>query len=240
MKRYLYFTVFVTGMTTLAAELSASRLLGSVFGTSNLVWAAIIGLILIYLTLGYFLGGKWADSSPRFETMYGILTWGALSLGVVPYIARPILLAAANAFDGLEVGVMLGAFVAVLILFSIPITLLGMMSPFAIRLSIEDPAKAGKVSGNIYAISTLGSFLGTYLPVLLFIPTMGTRKTFLLFSVILLLVALLGLWVSGVRKSAIRSLAMPILLLLFAFGMRGSIKNTPGQIYETESAYNYI
>jgi len=240
MKRYLYFTVFVTGMTTLAAELSASRLLGSVFGTSNLVWAAIIGLILIYLTLGYFLGGKWADSSPRFETMYGILTWGALSLGVVPYIARPILLAAANAFDGLEVGVMLGAFVAVLILFSIPITLLGMMSPFAIRLSIEDPAKAGKVSGNIYAISTLGSFLGTYLPVLLFIPTMGTRKTFLLFSVILLLVALLGLWVSGARKSAIRSLAMPILLLLFAFGMRGSIKNTPGQIYETESAYNYI
>ena len=240
MRKYLYFTVFVTGMTTLAAELSASRLLGSVFGTSNLVWAAIIGLILIYLTLGYFLGGKWADSSPKYATMYGVLAWGALTLGIVPYIARPILLAAANAFDGLQVGVMLGAFLAVLILFSVPITLLGMMSPFAIRLSLQDASQAGKVSGNIYAISTLGSFLGTYLPVLVFIPTVGTRTTFLIFSLILLLVAIIGMWMSGARKRALGLLAMPLALLVVAALMRGTIKNTPGQIYETESAYNYI
>ena len=89
MRRYLYFTVFISGMTSLAAEFGAARLLGNVFGTSNPVWAAIIGLILIYLTLGYFLGGRWADRSPHPKTLFWILAWAAFTLGVVPYVARP-------------------------------------------------------------------------------------------------------------------------------------------------------
>jgi len=241
MRRYLYFTVFVSGMTSLAAEFGASRLLGNVFGTSNLVWAAIIGLILIYLTAGYFLGGRWADRSPHPKTMYSILAWGAFTLGVVPYIARPVLRAAATAFDGLQVGILLGSFAAVLILFSVPVTLLGMISPFAIRLSMDDARRAGNVSGDVYAISTLGSFVGTYLSVLVLIPTIGTTKTFLVFSVALLCVALAGLGISGGRKAVLAYLLMVVLLAGVALvGGRGGIKKTSGQIFETESAYNYI
>jgi spermidine synthase len=241
MRRYLYFTVFASGMTTLAAELSASRLLGNVFGTSNLVWAAIIGLILIYLTLGYTLGGRWADRSPNLKTMYSILAWGAFTIGVVPYIANPVLRAAADAFDGLQVGVLAGSFAAVLILFSVPVTLLGMISPFAIRLSIQDASQAGNVSGNIYAISTLGSFVGTYIPVLVLIPTIGTNKTFMVFSLFLLLVALVGIWKSSGRKAMLPYLLMVLFLAILAI-LAGvsTIKKTAGQIYETESAYNYI
>jgi spermidine synthase len=241
MKKYIYFTVFISGMTTLAAELSASRLIGNVFGTSNLVWAAIIGLMLFYLTVGYFLGGKHADKAPYAEAMYKVLAWGAFSLGIVPFIANPVLRAAATAFDGLQVGVMVGAFVAVLVLFSIPITLFGMISPYAIRLSMDDAEKAGKVSGNIYAISTLGSFVGTYLPVLVLIPTIGTTKTFLFFSLFLLFVAL-----GGIAKSAGARAMLPYLLMVVAiavlafFGIGNNIKKTAGQLYETESAYNYI
>ena len=193
MKRYLYFTVFISGMTTLALELSASRLLGSVFGTSNLVWASIIGLILIYLTVGYFIGGRWADRSPYFATMYSILAWGAFSTAFVPIIARPVLRFAADAFDFMNMSVLFGSFFVVLILFSIPVTLLGTISPFAIRIALDDKENAGQVSGRIYAISTLGSFIGTFLPVLLFIPLVGTTLTFIIFGGVLLLIALIGL-----------------------------------------------
>jgi spermidine synthase len=240
-QRYLNFTVFVSGMTTLAIELTASRLLGSVFGTSNLVWASIIGLILIYLTLGYFIGGRWADHSPYPQTFYSILAWGAFTSGVVPFISRPVLRIASDAFDYLDVGVLFGSFTAVLILFIAPVTLLGTISPFAIRLALVDSREAGKISGRIYAISTLGSFVGTFLPVLVLIPLIGTTFTFLVFGVFLLLVANYGMWKSVGWQPVLKTIWM--LLVLVILGIlwgSGAIKMTYGQIYETESAYNYI
>lgn len=228
-------------MTTLAVELSASRLLGNVFGTSNLVWASIIGLILIYLTVGYFIGGRWADRSPYPKTMYTILLWGAFLAGLVPLPAGFVLRMAAAAFDRLQVGVLMGSFTGVLILFSLPVTLLGTISPFAIRLAIRRPSEAGSVSGRIYAISTLGSFVGTFLPVLLLIPTIGTTRTFLSFSAFLTLVAILGLGISTNWRRAAIWLWMPLTLVILAFvGAGRTIKASAGQIYETESAYNYI
>ena len=241
MRRYLLFTVFISGMTTLAAELAASRLIGNVFGTSNIVWASIIGLILIYLTLGYFLGGKWADANPTLGAMYRVLAWGAFTLGLVPYIAGPVLRSAATAFEFLQVGILGASFVAVLILFSVPITLLGTISPFAIRLSVDDPSRAGQISGQIYAISTLGSFIGTFLPTLVTIPAIGTKNTFLVFSLLLLFVALAGLGKFASRRDMLVHMWMPVLIAIVAVLSRGqTLKNNVGQIYETESAYNYI
>ena len=240
-KSYLYFTVFCAGMTCLAIEFGASRLLGNTFGTSNLVWASIIGLILIYLTVGYFIGGYWADRSPKHQTMYGVLAWGAFTSGLVPFVARPVLRMAADAFDQLQVGILFGSFTAVLILLIVPVILLGTISPFAIRLAMVDSRHAGQISGQIYAISTLGSFVGTFLPVLVLIPLVGTTITFLIFSLFLTLVALVGMLKTAGWRYTLKWIWMPIVLcVLGIFWSRGPIKNTTGEIYERESAYNYI
>jgi len=237
----LYLTVFFSGLTTLALELLASRLLAPYFGTSNLVWAAVIGLILLYLTAGYRLGGRWADRWPHAATMYRILAWGAFLGGVIPFVARPVLLRVAAAFDQMNLGVLPGSFTAVLILFSAPLILLGTISPFAIRLALRDARRAGTVAGNIYAVSTVGSFVGAFLPDLVFVPWVGTRATFLLFSGALLLVAFCGLWQAAGFRALLPLGWMPLLwLALLLTAARLPIKNTPGQIFETESTYNYI
>jgi len=239
-RSFLWLTVFFSGMTTLAIELSASRLLGSVFGTSNIVWANIIGLILVYLTAGYFLGGRWADRWPHLKAFYRLVSWGAFASGLVPLLARPVLLRAAMAVEQLELALMVGSFVSVLVLFSIPVTLLGCVSPYAIRLALTDTEHAGRTAGRMYALSTLGSIVGTFLPVLVLIPTIGTARTFLVFSLTLLAIALAGRALSD-RRGALISLWMPAVLLLLAWiSLRGPIKSSTGQVFETESAYNYI
>jgi spermidine synthase len=228
-------------MVTLAVEMTASRLLGNVFGTSNLVWSSIIGLILIYLTVGYFVGGRLADKHPNHRTFFTIMLLGGFAAGVVPLVSRPVLRTAAAAFDSLELGVLGGSFAAVMVLFIIPITLLGTISPFAIRLAITDTEQAGVISGRIYATSTLGSFIGTFLPVLLFIPLVGTTFTFVTVSSYLMLVALIGFGMSEGWRKALVWLWAPVLLAVFVWlWAGGAVKSTEGQVYEVESAYNYI
>ncbi len=241
MRRYLYLGVFFAGCASLAVEMSASRLLGNYFGSSNIVWAAIIGLILVYLSVGYTIGGKWADRSPEFATFFSILCWASLLIGLIPLAARPILRMASQAFDEMRVGLMVGSFVSVLVLFSLPVTLLGTASPFAIRIAMEDKEHAGKLAGKIYTISTLGSFLGTFLPVLVLIPAIGTYRTFVSLSAGLMLVSLSCLWMTVGRSAALRLLWMPLLLALVTwFGLSGFDKQAGGIIYEGESSYNYI
>lgn len=230
-------------MTVLAVELSASRLLGNVFGTSNLVWANIIGLMLIYLTLGYFIGGRWADRSPHYRTLYQILCWGAFLSGIVPLVARPVLFGAAEAVYDLEAGLAVGSFVGVLLLFSVPVTLLGCVSPFAIKLALTDIEAAGQTVGVMYAVSTLGSFLGTFAPVLYLIPEAGTSRTFLIFAGYLLMVGLIGLAMES-RRAALRLAWMPpVLAILAVIVLNNTNRPVPDGftlLYEHDSAYNYI
>ena len=240
-KHYLSITVFFSGVAALAVEMSASRLLGNVYGSSNLVWACIIGLILIYLTLGYWLGGKLADKHPDYKTFYSLLMWGSFSIGLVPMVSRPLLRLSANAFDELQLPLLVGAFITVLVLFIIPVTLIGMVSPFALKLTLKDASQAGKISGRLSAISTLGSFIGTFLPVLVLIPLIGTYRTFLFFSSVLMLVAIIGFLTYVGFKPWLKYSWMPVVLvLLWIFGAQGADKATENMIYETESAYNYI
>jgi predicted membrane-bound spermidine synthase len=238
--RFLGLAVFTSGMAALAVEMSASRLLGNVFGTSNLVWANIIGLILVYLTAGYFLGGRWADRHPEPSVFYRIMAWSALTTALVPVISRPVLLAAAGAVEQVDAAVALGSFGAVLVLFSVPITLMGCVSPFAIRLAIQDVRAAGDIAGRLYAVSTLGSILGTFLPVLVTIPAIGTTRTFYVFAGILLAVAWIGLLRTDRRMALVHLWMALAFTALFLLGTQGPIKQSAGQVYERESAYNYI
>jgi spermidine synthase len=242
-QRFLYLAVFTGGMTTLAVELSASRLLGSIYGTSNIVWANIIGLILIYLTVGYFVGGRLADRSPYFTTFYRIIIWAAFFSGLVPLIAHPILRAAATAVQNFDAAVTVGSFVSVLVLFSVPVTLLGFVSPFSIRLALATVEDAGRTTGQMYALSTLGSIMGTFAPVLLLIPQVGTARTFLIFAGILMGVGLIGLAIQD-RRAALKLLWMPVLLVILAIlALRGPLRPPPSGmklLYEKESAYNLV
>ncbi len=241
MRRYIYIGVFFAGCASLAVELSASRLLGNYFGSSNLVWAAIIGLVLIYLSIGYSLGGKWADKSPHAKTFFSILLWASLFIGLVPLASRPILRMASQFFDQLRMAELIGSFVSVLLLFGLPVTLLGTASPFAVRLALENKESSGHMAGKIYTLSTLGSFIGTFLPVLVLIPSIGTYRTFLVICAMLMIPSFIGMWATVNPSIALRFLWMPLVVIFASLiGLNGLDKSAENIILEDESAYNYI
>jgi predicted membrane-bound spermidine synthase len=268
-KWLLVLVVFVAGGASLGVEMAASRLLAPYFGSSQFVWAALIGLILLYLTSGYYLGGRLADRFPRPAVFYTLTTIAAFVIGLIPFIARPILLWSLTAFATYSASVFIGSLAAVILLFAIPVILLGCVSPFAIRLLIQQVGRSGRLAGQLYAISTAGSILGTFLPVLWLIPNYGTRFTFLVIAIALLLASILGL-VAGslapgeeegkqeqgaptgrrvrarLNKKSLLSLLLLIPLGLEFLGLRGPIKPPSGTdgggvlVAEQESAYNYI
>jgi spermidine synthase len=237
-RRELLIAVFFSGLTTLAVELSAFRLFAPTFGTSNLISAVVIGLILLYLSIGYTLGGRWADRRPNGATMYRIMIWGAFLSGLIPFIAQPLMRLSRDSLQNLanfDAALLILSFLVTLILFSIPVTLLGCISPFAIRLSMETVERSGHVAGRIYAVSTAGSFFGSFLPELLLLDLVGTRGTFVLLALVLLAIGLIGL-----RQQALKFIWMPIVLIGLHAALPISFSELSGTIYQSESAYNYI
>lgn len=244
----LLLVVTSSGMTTMAVEMAASRLLSPYFGDSILVWANLIGLVLIYLSLGGYLGGRWADRCPRPEILLSLTALSAFWVGLVPLVAAPVLRLAQGAFgrsgaalatyDALQIG---GSFVSVLVLLAPPIILLGTVSPFAIRLLTRRAHRAGSSAGRVYALSTVGSILGTFAPVLVTIPLLGTARTFYLFSLLLLAASGIGLLSVHARgRALLTGIALALILGLAAFLPPRVVKADARAIFEAESRYNYI
>ena len=148
---------------------------------------------MLYLTLGYYIGGRIADRFPRPGVLYTLTTIAAFLISLIPFLSKPILGWSQSSFATYSIGVFYGSMIAVILLFAAPMILLGCVSPFAIRLRIEQLGKSGRTAGQLYAISTAGSILGTFLPVLWLIPSIGTYRTFFTFAVVLLLVSVIGL-----------------------------------------------
>jgi len=186
--------VFVSGAASLATEMAASRLLAPYFGSSLFVWASLIGLILLYLTIGYYVGGMLADRQPYPWVFYSLTVVAALLIAVIPLIAHPILAWALNTFaTGDPYGIFYASLVSVMLLFALPTIVLGCVSPYAIRLSVDHLGRTGSVAGRLYAISTAGSIVGTFVPVLVLLPDIGTTLTFITCAAFLLLPSLLAL-----------------------------------------------
>jgi spermidine synthase len=232
--------VFIGGMCSMFLEMSASRLLAPYFGTSLFIWANLIGLVLIYLSAGYFLGGRLADRYPSMRLLSILTAIAALATGLIPFISKPVLDWSVSGMTEVNASVFYSSLLAVILLFGVPITLLGMVSPFAVRLSARSVGSTGRSAGGLYALSTVGSIVGTFLPVLLLIPTIGVKRTILAACVALLAASLYGLRFWERIGAAIPGALLLLPLLLPQVAPLGALKVTPGMIYHQESFYNYI
>ena len=208
--RALALLVFVVGAASLGTEIAAARLLAPYFGASTIIWANTIAIVLVALSAGYALGGHIADRAPHMSRLCQLVLGAALMLAAIPFVSAPLLRLAASALGSLSVGGFFGSLAAVLALVAIPIMLLGTVAPFAIRLSLTYTEESGKVSGRLYALSTVGSLAGTFLAALVLIPFAGTHRTFLAFALALALVGLPG----SERRWVLAPIAVAILIAL--------------------------
>src|SRR5581483_3643645 len=185
--------------------------------------------------------GVWADRHPSPPLLFLITGVAGVAIGILPYVSTPVLTLAIPALAQFNAELGLVSFVGVLILFAVPVTLLGCVPPFALRLAARDVQTVGATGGSLYALSTLGSILGIYLAVFWLIPTIGTRLTFLTFAVALLALAGFGLWRTRGAVYALPALAALCIVLGLGLVERNSqLKPLPNSIFETESAYNFI
>ena len=224
--------VFGAGTGSLATEIAASRLLAPYFGSSTIVWANLIGLVLGALSLGYWLGGRLADRRPEPRLLGGIVLAAAAWVALTPFVARPFLDATVRSLDDASAGAVIGSFFAVLLLFAPAVVLLGMVAPFAIRLAISTVETAGAVAGRFYALSTIGSLLGAFLPALVVIPLAGTQRTFLGTAVVLALSAAVLLGRTALVAAAVAAALVAI--------PPGAVKAEAGLLHEEESFYQFV
>lgn len=266
--RSLYLLVFTAGLVTLGMEISAARLLEPAFGNSQIVWSALIGLILLALAVGAWLGGMLADRYPRRRELHLALTAAGLAVALVPLVSQPVLRLAAIGLADFAPGVLAGALAAVTLLFALPAILLGTAAPWAVRIAVGEEERGlsmanedaphpndpnilqpyyhslGALAGRFSALATAGSLIGAFLPVLWLIPTLGTRWTFYLLALLLLAVVSVSALRTPYRWAPLAGLAAVLLLAFFTqpAGVRAAWDDGRAGtlIYEDESQFNYI
>ncbi|MGK2877304.1 MAG: spermidine synthase [Solirubrobacterales bacterium] len=231
--------VFVVGAAALGIEIAAVRLLAPYFGASEVVWANTIGVVLVALSLGYWLGGKIGDRRPYMSDLCAAVMIGSALTAALPFVARPLLDVGVEALDSVSAGAFVGSLLATLVLLAVPVLVLGTVAPWALRIGIEkvDKLEAGTLAGRLYALGTTGSLVGTLLCALVLVPGIGTRRTFLLFALMLALVGLVG--VSHKARWAIIPTVIAVLFVIPQSAIKPS--SSAGKvIFEDESATQYL
>ena len=226
---------FVVGMASLGTEIAAARLLAPYFGASTIIWANTIATVLVALSAGYAIGGRLADRRGDLTGLCWIVLLASVLLALVPFVSDPFLRLSVNALGSLSVGGFLGSLAAVLVLVAIPVMLLGCVAPYANRLAVSSVTATGTVTGRLYAISTAGSLVGTFLAALALIPLIGTHRTFIVFALALALVAVAGI-------GSLRLVLVPLVLAgLLAVPPAAIGADVAGGrvIYSTETPYQY-
>lgn len=233
MKKYiLEIAVFLCGAVVMIFEIVGSRVVAPHFGTSIYVWTSLIGVILASLSLGYWLGGRFADKSPSFKKLAYIIFGSAIFIIVSVSFKDIVLSSLSYRLDNM----MMRSLLAAILLFAPASVFLGMVSPYAVRLKLKDVKTSGKVVGNLYAISTIGSIAGTFLAGFLLIPLLGTVNIMYIISGILILLAL-GLSMRSLVKG--NRIFFLLVILITAFGLYG-YNTAPRTIFETDTQYNHV
>ena len=247
---YLYMTEFIAGISVMAVELGASRLLAPYFSSSQIVWTIIIGTIMIAMALGNVYGGRTADKNPNPDKLYGRLLLAAVWIAAIPVLGKlVILLVSGLLFLTAAKGfLVIAAFLSCFIIFVFPLFLLGTVTPSLVKYTTDSLEDNGKVVGTLGAANTIGSIIGTFLPTFVTIPAAGTAATFLIFSGLLLVVALIY-YFSKFREKAEQKkkniIKVVIAIVLFVvFMITGNSSSfafwEKNLAYEGESVYNYL
>lgn len=241
-KTYLYMTEFFAGMSVMAVELGASRLLAPYFSSSQIVWTIIIATIMIAMALGNIYGGRSADRDPNPDRLYRRLLIAAVWIAAIPVAGKYLIIA----ITGLLVitvnmhFLVIAAFLACMLIFVFPCFLLGTCTPSLARYTVSGLDDSGRTVGALGAFNTIGSIIGTFLPTFVTIPAVGTAVTFLIFSGVLLVLSLIY-FASKRTGRAGCVIAVILFILCSIFGHSPSFAFwQKGLTYEGESIYNYL
>lgn len=241
-KVFLYVTEFFAGMSVMAVELGASRLLAPYFSSSQIVWTIIIGTIMIAMALGNIYGGRRADKDPNPDRLYVRILIAALWIGLIPVVGKYIILgiSAVVIFSVNTSYLVWAAFAACMVIFVFPLFLLGTVTPSLAKYTMENLEDNARTVGTLGAANTVGSIIGTFVPTFITIPAVGTAVTFLIFSGILLALAVIY-FISRKARGRIVAAGLIIFCLSCGLGHSSSFAFWEKDLtYEGESVYNYL